>query len=162
MSDLYDSDFVLWSERQSELLRRLAAGEPVNEPPDWPNIVEEIESLGKSDKRELRSRVATILLHLVKLAASPVTEPRDGWEDTLFEQRGRLRALLKDSPSLRGIISELIAEELPDAREHGARSLSAHGEQPRVDVDSLTFTDDEVLGPWIPADPPSRHACRKG
>jgi hypothetical protein len=150
MSDLYDSDFVLWSERQSELLRRLAAGEPVNESPDWPNIVEEIESLGKSDKREVRSRVATILLHLIKLASSPATEPRDGWEDTLFEQRSRLRAVLKDSPSLRGIISDLIAEELPDARQRAARSLTAHGEQPRVDVGGLSFTDDEVLGLWVP------------
>jgi hypothetical protein len=44
MSDLYDNDFVLWSERQSDLLRRLASGEPVNESPDWPNIVEDIES----------------------------------------------------------------------------------------------------------------------
>jgi hypothetical protein len=157
MSDLYDSDFVLWSERQSELLRRLAAGESVNESPDWPHIVEEIESLGKSDKREVRSRVATILLHLIKLIASPASEPRAGWEDTLFEQRGRLRAVLKDSPSLRGIVSDVIAEELPDARQRGTRSLAAHAEQPRVDVDGLTFTDDQVLGPWIPAEPLSRH-----
>src|SRR5689334_1690113 len=83
MSDLYDNDFVLWSECQSELLRRLAAGEPVNESPDWPNIVEEIESLGKRDKREVRSCVATILLHLIKLQASPASEPREGWEDTV-------------------------------------------------------------------------------
>lgn len=150
MSDLYDSDFVLWSERQSELLRRLAAGEPINESPDWPNIVEEIESLGKSDKREVRSRVATILLHLIKLAASPATAPREGWEDTLFEQRGRLRAVLKDSPSLRSIVSNVIAEELPDARQRALRSLAAHGELPRVDMESIAFTDEEVLGPWIP------------
>jgi Domain of unknown function DUF29 len=150
MSDLYDNDFVLWSERQSELLRRLAAGEPVNESPDWPNIVEEIESLGKRDKREVRSRVATILLHLIKLQASPASEPCEGWEDTVFEQRGQLRGLLMDSPSLRPTIATVIAEELPDARERAARNLSAHGEQARVDLDGLSFTDEEVLGPWFP------------
>ncbi|MFL5280867.1 MAG: DUF29 domain-containing protein [Rhodopila sp.] len=150
MSDLYDNDFVLWSERQSELLRRLASGEPVNESPDWPNIVEEIESLGKGDKRAVRSHVATILLHLIKLQASPAGEPREGWEDTVFEQRSQLRGLLKDSPSLRPTIATVIAEELPDAWERVARSLSAHGEQARVDLDSLSFTDEQVLGPWFP------------
>jgi hypothetical protein len=150
MSDLYDNDFVLWSERQSELLRRLAAGESTNESPDWPNIVEEIESLGKSDKREVRSRVATIVLHLIKLAASPATQPRDGWEDTLFEQRGQLRAVLNDSPSLRRIVPDVIAEVLPDARQRAARSLAAYGEQIGIDLDSLSFTEDQVLGPWVP------------
>jgi Domain of unknown function DUF29 len=150
MSDLYGNDFVLWSERQSDLLRRLASGEPVNESPDWPNIVEEIESLGKRDKREVRSRVATIVLHLIKLQASPASEPRERWEDTVFDQRGQLRRLLKDSPSLRPTIATVIAEELPDARERAARSLSAHGAQARVDLAGLSFTDEEVLGPWFP------------
>jgi hypothetical protein len=141
---------VRWSERQAELLRRLAAGESVNESPDWPNIVEEIESLGKSDKREVRSRVPTIVLHLIKLAASPATERRDGWEDTVFEQRGRLRAVLNDSPSLRRIVSDMIAEVLPEARQRAARSLAGYGEKVRVDPDSLSFTEDQVLGPWVP------------
>jgi hypothetical protein len=150
MSDLYDNDFVLWSERQSELLRRLASGEPVNESPDWPNIVEEVEVLGKRDKREVLSRVATILFHLIKLQASPANEPREGREDTVFEQRGRLRSVLKDSSSLRPTIATVAAEELPDARERAARSLSAHGAQARVDLVGLSFTDEEVLGPWFP------------
>ena len=47
MSDLYDDDILLWSERQSDLLRRIAAGEPVNERPDWVNIIEEVESVGR-------------------------------------------------------------------------------------------------------------------
>ena len=46
MSDLYDDDVLLWSERQGALLRRIAAGEPVNERPDWLNIIEEVESVG--------------------------------------------------------------------------------------------------------------------
>jgi hypothetical protein len=48
MNDLYDADILTWSERQAELLRRVAAGESVNESPDWPNIIEEIESVEMS------------------------------------------------------------------------------------------------------------------
>jgi hypothetical protein len=41
MSALYEDDILLWSERQCDLLRRIARGEPVNEPPDWANIIDE-------------------------------------------------------------------------------------------------------------------------
>ena len=51
MTDLYDEDILLWSERQSDLLRRIAAGEPVNEQPDWVNIIEEVESVGRAIAR---------------------------------------------------------------------------------------------------------------
>ncbi|WP_428487199.1 DUF29 family protein [Rhodopila sp.] len=52
MTSLYDEDILLWSERQRDLLRRVAAGEPVNEAPDWPNIIEEVESVGRSPSIE--------------------------------------------------------------------------------------------------------------
>jgi hypothetical protein len=56
MSDLYDTDILLWSERQAELLRRSAAGERVNDGElDWPNIVEEIADVGRSELRSCRS-----------------------------------------------------------------------------------------------------------
>jgi hypothetical protein len=55
MSDLYDTDILIWSERQAELLRRVAAGEPVNEAPDWPNIIEEVESVGSEQRHAVES-----------------------------------------------------------------------------------------------------------
>jgi hypothetical protein len=56
MSDLYDADILEWSERQAALLRRVAAGERVNDTaPDWPNIIEEIESVGRSQLSAVRS-----------------------------------------------------------------------------------------------------------
>ena len=45
MSDLYDEDVVTWSEQQAALLRRVAAGERVNDQVDWINIIDEVESL---------------------------------------------------------------------------------------------------------------------
>jgi hypothetical protein len=50
MSDLYD-DVLLWSERQAALLRRMAAGERVNDQVDWENVAEEIEDVGRSSLR---------------------------------------------------------------------------------------------------------------
>jgi hypothetical protein len=58
MSDLYDEDVLLWSERQAELLRRRTAGELVNDAElDWSHIAEEIESVGISERRPLASSV---------------------------------------------------------------------------------------------------------
>ena len=69
MSD-YDVDFFAWTQRQGGLLRRLAAGERVNDADlDWPNIAEEIETLGRSERGSLKNQLATIMEHLVKLQA---------------------------------------------------------------------------------------------
>ncbi len=150
MSD-YDTDISIWSERQGELLRRRATGELVNEAElDWRNIAEEIEALGKSDRRELRNRIATLLDHLIRLQASPATSPRAGWRKTVREQRRGIQTLLKESPSLGPGVPVIIGEELSGAREEALASLADNNEQPRVDVASLDFTADQVLGPWLP------------
>ena len=96
----YDADFLQWTEQQAALLRRMAAGEPVNAEPDWLNLAEEIESVGASEKREVRSRLALILQHLLKWRYQPDLRSRS-WENTLFVQRRDLLALFEDSPSLR-------------------------------------------------------------
>ena len=149
MSD-YDTDLLTWSEHQALLLRRLAAGEQVNDQVDWSNIAEEIESLGKSDRRELRNRIATLLVHLLKLQTSPATGPRAGWYDTVLEQRQGIRSLLRDSPSLRPTISDVIAEEIVEARSRAARTLADYGESTLVHLAILSFTEEQVLGPWLP------------
>jgi hypothetical protein len=149
MSD-YDTDLLRWSERQAALLRRAAAGDRVNDQVDWENVAEEIESLGESDRRELTNRIATILVHLVKLEASPADEPRTGWRETVLEQRRRITRLLKDSPSLRPGISQVIAEELADAKLQAAIALQACSVQSRVDPKGVDFTVEQALGPWLP------------
>jgi hypothetical protein len=149
MSD-YDTDLMLWSERQAALLRRAAAGERVNDQVDWENVAEEIESLGKSDRRELHNRIAAILVHLIKLEASPADEPQTGWRETILEQRRRVARLLKESPSLRPEVPQAIAEELDDAKAQAAIALQGYNERPRVDPSGLEFTAEQVLGPFLP------------
>jgi hypothetical protein len=78
MSD-YDTDVYAWSLRQGALLRRLAAGERVNDADlDWPNIAEEIETVGRSERAMVASHIRNVMEHLIKLHASPATEPRPG------------------------------------------------------------------------------------
>ena len=77
-AELYEEDFLLWTQEQSKLLRE-AAERRVNFPLDWENLAEEIESLGKSQRSELRNRIGTAIEHLLKLEHSTAREPREGW-----------------------------------------------------------------------------------
>jgi Domain of unknown function DUF29 len=79
MSDRYGDDIVIWSERQAELLRRIAAGEPVNEAPDWPNIAEEIEDVGRSQRDSVESHLTLAMLHDLKAEAWPLSPAVPGW-----------------------------------------------------------------------------------
>ena len=155
MSD-YDSDIVEWSDHQVALLRRRAAGQLINDADlDWPNLAEEIESLGTSERSKLASHVATVLEHLIKLQASPATHPRRVWIDTIYRTRISMERVLRYSPSLRRTVASVVAEELPHAAILAARSLESFGEQPRVDIASLTYTEQQVIGDWFPDDDPA-------
>jgi hypothetical protein len=149
LSDLdsadYDSDFVAWTKEQALALRRRATNAI-----DWDNIAEEIESLGKRDQRDLRSRIQTILDHLMRLQASPAQAPRHGWERTLIVQRTGIRQLLDDSPSLKPAVPVVIAAEMPTARRLATLAMEEYGEAPRVPLDQLSYTEAQVLGPWLP------------
>jgi hypothetical protein len=148
----YDGDILAWSEQQSALLRRRAAGERVNDTDlDWPNIAEEIESVGRSERAALSSHIANIIEHLIKLETSPAVEPRAGWEETILRARSEVEQLLEDSPSLRPSLGAAIARQLPRARRLAAAALRLHGEEPRTDIRSLTYDEAQVLGEWLPA-----------
>lgn len=71
MSDLYETDILAWSERQRDLLRRFAAGEAVNETPAWPNIIEEIEGVGREQLHAMESLLAQAITHILKVQAWP-------------------------------------------------------------------------------------------
>ena len=99
---LYDRDFYAWSREQADLLR---AGNVSDA--DLGNIAEEIESMGKSEKRELISRVTVLLLHLVKGHFQPAKRDRS-WRLSIEGQRLDIVDLLQDNPSLRPIVAESI------------------------------------------------------
>jgi len=146
---LYEQDFVRWTEQQSAALRAAALARS-NLPVDWGNVAEEIDSLGRSDRRELASRIATIIEHLLKLQASPADAPRRDWETTVRAQRREIGLLLDDSPSLRGEAAAMIQIVRAPLRDEVRQELARWGEQPRADIDGLQYTEAEVLGDWWP------------
>ena len=154
-AELYEEDFVRWTEQQSTALRD-AARSGVNLPLDWENLAEEIESLGRSQRRELRSRISVIIEHLLKLEYSPAREPRGAWIDTIARERSDIELLLEDSPSLRGEAARMIQGETKRAVRNASRALIRHGEELPEAIAKLsaaTYTEDQVLGDWFPADP---------
>jgi hypothetical protein len=113
---LYDQDFYAWANEQAGLLRAGKLSEA-----DLEHIAEEIESMGKTEKRELVSRLAVLLLHLLKWQFQPDRRGAS-WESTISVQRDDLADHLKDNPSLKA--------QLPEAVASGYRKavLLAHGE----------------------------------
>lgn len=118
----YDKDFFLWTQRQAELLRH-AARDRINVPIDWENVAEEIESLGKSDTREVKSLARHILVHLIKLQVSTQTEPRSHWQHEIAVARDTLDDVLCDSPSLKARFPALVEEQWPKAIREAQRKL---------------------------------------
>ncbi|KEQ13072.1 DUF29 domain-containing protein [Endozoicomonas numazuensis] len=97
MRDLYDTDFYSWTLRQAELIREGRLAEL-----DLENILEEIESMGRSDYRALQSRLEVLFMHLLKWEYQPEKrQTRHSWERTIREQRKQTRRILQDSPSLK-------------------------------------------------------------
>jgi hypothetical protein len=140
---------------QADLLRRRAAGELVNDSAlDWPNIAEEIESVGQSERYRIQSHIGTVIEHLIKLQASPATDPRNGWKTTVRNARRGIERSLKSSPSLRREVAEMIAEETSAAKQDVAAVLKDYDEQAVVGIEGLTFTEEQVLGPWFPDEAP--------
>ena len=145
----YDGDLALWAEDQARALRS-AARARTNLPIDWENVAEEIESLGKSQGRELASRVRTVLVHLMKLQASPAADPRAGWRATVRRERAEIENVLKNSPSLTATVPAVIEAKLSTARRIVGAEMLDFGEQPQVDLARLRCSADQVLGDWFP------------
>jgi hypothetical protein len=112
----YDTDFYEWTQHQAAAL---AAGH-VSEL-DLANLAEEIESLGRSDRRELRSRLKVLMMHLLKWSYQPERR-RTGrsWWRTIRTQRGDISLILEDSPSLRGQVPDMIEADYRAVRIHAS------------------------------------------
>jgi hypothetical protein len=152
---LYDRDFVRWTEQQAEALRA-AAHIGANQALDWENLAEEIESLGRSDRRELRSQIYRIVRHLAKLQFSPASDPRRGWRESIRDGRREAQIVLADSPSLKPQLDDFVSEESADAIERAIADLGEHGELAPATERALRaarYSVDQVLGDWFPQDP---------
>ena len=102
--ELYQTDFYAWTEAQAKFLR-----EGVWDCLDIPNLVEEIESLGRQERQELRNRLGILLGHLLKWEFQSSHRSKS-WVATIREQRYRILKLLEESPSLKPYLPEAIAQ----------------------------------------------------
>jgi hypothetical protein len=140
MSDLYDDDILLWSERQSDLLRRLAAGEPVNERPDWVNIIEEVESVGREQLHAVESLLFQALVHMLKAEGWPQARDAENWRS---DARGfRAQARRRFAPSMRQNID--LAGIYADVLH--AMPATIDGQPPEPLPSTCPLTLDELLG----------------
>lgn len=106
---LYEQDFHLWLTTTAEQLRSRQLDEV-----DFDNLIEEIEDMGSSQRRELQSRLIVLLMHLLKYQYQP-SKRSGSWRGTIFEQRRQIALLFKNSPSLKPHYLEIFSECYSDA-----------------------------------------------
>jgi len=114
---LYEHDTLAWSEHQADLLRRLAAGERLNETIDWPNVIEEIESVGRSQLSTVKSLLVQALAHDLKCEAWPLAPDVPHWRAEARGFRGDAAEAFTPSMRQRIDIAELYRralDRLPD------------------------------------------------
>jgi hypothetical protein len=109
MSD-YQKDFYSWTCEQAELLKAGRFNEL-----DVVNLIEEIETMGRSEKRELESRLTVLLVHLLKWQYQPTRRGRS-WQLTIQEQRLEFFDVLNDNPGLKPQLQALIAHSYQKAK----------------------------------------------
>ncbi len=103
-TNLYDTDFYAWTLEQSQLLQQ-GKWQAL----DIENLVEEIESLGKQQRQELRNRLGVLIGHLLKWDYQSEHRSKS-WKATIREQRKEVLRLLQDNPSLKPYLQEAIAD----------------------------------------------------
>ena len=136
----YDADILVWSERQSELLRRRAAGELVNEAElDWANIAEEIQDVGRSELRSVESLLVQALRHMLKAEAWPLSHDAPSWVADAIDFRAQ--AARRFVPSMRQRIDLALLHR--QARRAIPKTID--GEPPLPVPDACPVTLDELL-----------------
>ena len=113
VKNLYDRDFALWIEAT---VKQLKSGDLSQV--DLENLIEEVESLGRRDKRELKNCLITLFEHALKRRYLPLSECYRGWEVTIKRCQFKLKDILKDSPSLCSFLTDICNDCYQEALEN--------------------------------------------
>ncbi|MEA5619335.1 DUF29 domain-containing protein [Cronbergia sp. UHCC 0137] len=135
IQNLYQTDFALWVQNTVSKLKSQNYSHV-----DWENLIEEIEALGGRDRRELESRLTTLLEHLLKRRYVKLPECYRGWEVTISRTQQELKRIFRDSPSLRNYYLTITDECYQDAMKNMSKEYDTQFPEdcpfPK-DVDSL-------------------------
>ena len=142
MSETYLRDFSLWVDQTAQLLREHRWQEI-----DLPKLVEEVEDLGKSERRGMASQLIRLLRHLLKWQYQPQRRS-DSWLDSITDARTQIELIIEDSPSLKSYPAEKLAESYHRARRQAAK-------QTEIDIsvfpEACPYPVEQVLAEdWLP------------
>ena len=136
MAANYETDFYAWTQQTAEAIRERRWSDL-----DIENLLEEIESMGKSERRGIESRLQILLAHLLKRQYQPSKHVRS-WDATVKEQRLQISLLFEENPSLRARAQELIDRAYRIARIRAARETEL---DESVFAATCPWTQEEVL-----------------
>jgi hypothetical protein len=139
MSNSYEADILTWSDCQADLLRRVGAGEKVNDQVDWENVAEEIEDVGRSQLHGVESLLVHALRHMLKAEAWPLCRDAPSWRADAIDFRRQARRRFVPSMRQRIDVVSLYADAL------AALPDTVDGEQPLPVPAECPVTLDELL-----------------
>jgi hypothetical protein len=142
---LYEDDFYAWTRQQAALLRARRF-----DALDLDHLVEATLELGDVQREAVLSNARVVLEHLLKLAHSPATDPRDAWRATVREHRAGLE--LQITPQLRQALEDELARIYAIARCNAEGALRDHGKPAAADAPPATcpYTLDQITADWWP------------
>lgn len=142
MSATYTADFDLWIQQTAQLLQERRWQEI-----DIEHLIEEIEDLGKSERRGIASQLIRLLLHLLKWQYQPQRRS-DSWLDSITDARTQIELALADSPSLKGYVAAQLEQSYQRARRQATQQT---GMSLSVFPEECTYSLESVLAEnWLP------------
>lgn len=135
-TQLYEQDFYAWTEEQVKLLKNQQWGLL-----DTDNLIEELESLGKQQRRELENRLAILIGHLLKWEYQPHLRC-NSWRSTIREQRRKIQRHLAENPSLKSYLHQAFTIAYEDGRDLAIQETNLPD---RTFPDTNPYPIDDVL-----------------
>ncbi len=135
---LYNQDFCLWVDAIANLLKTRQLDQL-----DYDNLIEEIESMGSSQRQALASNLRILLLHLLKWKYQPNRRTKS-WVSSIIEHNTRLQDAFDDSPSLKGYFEQILDKNYQKARKLAANETGLSIETFPLDN---PFTKQDILNP---------------
>ncbi|NEP13201.1 MAG: DUF29 domain-containing protein [Symploca sp. SIO2C1] len=125
LSSLYEQDFYLWLQATTKLLQQRQL-----EQLDLDNLIEELESMGRREKREVKSRLIILIEHLLKVQYWEAEKERNtrGWRNTIIEQQRQLELSLEDNPSLKNVLADSFLDCYQKSRQDTLRKYELPSE----------------------------------